>query len=118
MLNSAGCGYCGSKDHYAVQHFQLMADARNKLRSLGPASEERQHMDKSKMKICYCVTKRNGRTFWNRIGVAFLNNDGSLNVKLEAIPVNGEIQIRDYMPVDRDEPRPEDRVSDDVFDEG
>jgi hypothetical protein len=57
-------------------------------------------MEASKMKIAYVITERNGRTFWNRCGVAFVNADGSLNVKLEAIPVNGEVQIRDYVPRD------------------
>ena len=57
-------------------------------------------MDTSKMKIAYVITSRNGKNFWNRVGVAFVNRDGSMNVKLEAIPVNGEIQIRDYVPRD------------------
>lgn len=59
-------------------------------------------MDSSKMKIVYVITERGGRNFWNRCGVAFVNSDGSLNVKLEAIPVNGEVHIRDYVP--REEP--------------
>jgi hypothetical protein len=55
-------------------------------------------MEASKMKIVYVITDRNNRKFWNRIGVAFVNADGSLNVKLEAIPVSGEMQLRDYVP--------------------
>jgi hypothetical protein len=55
-------------------------------------------MDQSKMKVVYVITKRGERSFWNRIGVAFVNRDGSLNVKLEAMPVAGECQIRDYVP--------------------
>jgi len=50
------------------------------------------------MKVAYTVTERNGRSFWNRIGVAFTNRDGSLNVKLEAVPVSGQLQIRDWEP--------------------
>jgi hypothetical protein len=50
------------------------------------------------MKICYVINERGDRKHWTRIGVAFVNADGSINVKLEAIPVNGEIHIRDYMP--------------------
>lgn len=57
-------------------------------------------MDQSKMKIVYVITKRSGRSYWNRVGVAFVNSDGSLNVKLEALPVGGELQIRDYVPRD------------------
>lgn len=55
-------------------------------------------MEASKMKIVYVISERNGRSFWNRCGVAFVNSDGSLNVKLESLPVNGEIHIRDYVP--------------------
>lgn len=57
--------------------------------------------DQSKMKIAYSISERNGKSFFNRIGVAFVNRDGSITVKLEALPVNGEIMIRDY--VQRDE---------------
>jgi hypothetical protein len=57
-------------------------------------------MDASKMKIVYVISERSGRKFWNRIGVAFINSDGSMNVKLEAIPVSGEMQVRDYVPRD------------------
>jgi len=64
-------------------------------------------MDKAKMKIVYAITSRDrsaevrgGRKYWNRIGVAFVNSDGSLNVKLEALPVSGELHIRDYVPRD------------------
>ena len=55
-------------------------------------------MESSKMKIAYVITERGGKNFWNRVGVAFTNSDGSINIKLEAIPVNGELQIRDYVP--------------------
>ena len=57
-------------------------------------------MDNSKMKIVYVITERANKKYWNRIGVAFLNQDGSINVRLEAVPVNGELQIRDYIPRD------------------
>jgi len=57
-------------------------------------------MDASKMKIVYVITERSSRKFWNRIGVAFVNSDGSLTVKLEAIPVSGEMHVRDYVPRD------------------
>jgi hypothetical protein len=55
-------------------------------------------MDNSKMKIVYVISQRSGKSYWNRIGVAFVNNDGSLNVRLEAVPVSGEMQIRDFVP--------------------
>jgi hypothetical protein len=54
-------------------------------------------MNPSKMKIVYVISERNGKSYWNRVGVAFVNNDGSINVKLDAMPVSGELQIRDYV---------------------
>lgn len=57
-------------------------------------------MEQNKMKIAYVITQRKDKNFWNRVGVAFVNADGSINVKLEAVPVSGEIQIRDYQPRD------------------
>lgn len=69
-------------------------------------------MESSRMKIVYNISERNGRNFWNRIGVAFVNADGSLNVKLESLPVNGELQVRDYVP--REENEPHSRHSRDV----
>ena len=55
-------------------------------------------MDSSKVKIVYVITERNGKSYWNRIGIAFVNHDGSLNVRLDAVPVSGELHIRDYVP--------------------
>ena len=55
-------------------------------------------MNASKMKIVYVISERNSRNYWNRVGVAFVNGDGSINVKLDAMPVSGQLQIRDYAP--------------------
>lgn len=61
-------------------------------------------MDQSKMKVAYVVTQRGTNKYWTRIGVAFVNRDGSFNVKLDAVPVTGEIHVRDYVPrEDREE---------------
>ena len=32
--------------------------------------------------------------FWNRVGAAWVNKDGSINVQLNAIPLDGKIQLR------------------------
>jgi hypothetical protein len=61
-------------------------------------ANRRTTMDSGSMKIVYVITERGGKSYWNRIGVAFVNKDGSINVKLEAAPVTGEMQIRDYVP--------------------
>jgi len=57
------------------------------------------------MKTVYTIIERGqGKSFWVRIGVGFTNRDGSLNLRLDAIPVNGTLQVRDWEPYDR---RPE-----------
>ncbi len=55
-------------------------------------------MDASKIKMAYVITERGGKSYFNRVGIAFVNSDGSLNVKLEAMPISGELHIRDYVP--------------------
>lgn len=57
-------------------------------------------LEDNKVKIAYTIVERNrdGRKFWVRVGAAFVNRDGSLDVRLDAMPVNGQLQIRDYQP--------------------
>ena len=57
-------------------------------------------MEANNLKIVYNITERGERSFWNRIGVAYVNKDGSLNIKLDAVPVNGTMHVRDWSPRD------------------
>lgn len=65
----------------------------------------------AKFKVAYHIKEeeRDGKKkgFFNRIGVVFINKDGSLNCKLDYIPpcVNGtyDIHIRDYEPKEKTE---------------
>lgn len=63
-------------------------------------------MDTQNKKAVYTVIDRvdgeGKRSFWVRIGVAFVNRDGSFTVRLDALPVNGSLQIREW-PASRDE---------------
>lgn len=47
----------------------------------------------------FVVTERTtadgAKSFWTKIGSAFTNKDGSVTVKLEALPLSGTLQIRD-----------------------
>jgi len=54
-------------------------------------------MSNSNYKNVYTIVENpnGGKNYWVRIGVAFTNSDGSLNVTLNALPVNGKLQIRD-----------------------
>ncbi len=53
-------------------------------------------MDSKNLKIVYTITERGERSFWHRIGVGYVNRDGSLNIKLDAMPVNGTMHVRDW----------------------
>ncbi len=47
------------------------------------------------MLFAYSMTQRGEKTYWNKIGVAFKNRDGSITVKLDSLPVSGELQVRE-----------------------
>ena len=47
-------------------------------------------------KVVYSIVREKDRDdYWQRLGIAFVNRDGSLNVKLQGLPINGELHIRD-----------------------
>ena len=62
-------------------------------------------MESSQMKLVYAITERGERSYWTRIGVAYTNRDGSLNIKLDAVPVSGTMQVREWTR--RDDATPE-----------
>jgi hypothetical protein len=65
----------------------------------------------AKFKVAYHIKTetRNGeeKSHFNRIGVVFINKDGSLNAKLDYIPASEDgtynIHIRDYEPKEKKE---------------
>lgn len=40
-------------------------------------------------------SKGNVHKHWLRLGAAFINRDGSLNILLDALPVNGTLHVRE-----------------------
>ncbi len=38
------------------------------------------------------------KSLWTRIGSAFVNKDGSMNVFLDTLPIDGRLHIRDAKP--------------------
>jgi hypothetical protein len=70
---------------------------------------------KKNMKAVFTIIDRGqAGSIWVRVGIGFINRDGSLNLKLDAIPVNGQLQVREwdsgdrrYEPVDQGERRHE-----------
>ena len=59
-------------------------------------------METKTMKTVFTVVERSqGKSIWTRVGVGFVNQDGSINLRLDAIPVNGTLQVRDWEPFER-----------------
>lgn len=52
--------------------------------------------------------EKSDRAYWTRIGMAFANSDGQgYSLKLDALPVNGEIVLRVPKPKDEQNSRPQ-----------
>lgn len=52
------------------------------------------------MKDVYTIVEKEGwdKGIWIRVGTAFENRDGSQNIILDALPLNGRLQVRDRKP--------------------
>jgi len=60
-------------------------------------------MESKRMKVL-CPVQRNDdskKAVWRTLGIAFENKDGSINVYLDAYPVNGKLQLREFDDDDR-----------------
>ncbi|MEM9189727.1 MAG: hypothetical protein AAGF12_11160 [Myxococcota bacterium] len=66
--------------------------------------------DRQPKHVFTIIERSNGSKHWLRIGTAFVNRDGSLNVVLDAFPSNGKLQIRERSFRDADG-RPDGRAS-------
>jgi hypothetical protein len=58
-------------------------------------TKEDMNMSNETVKDVYTIIKNGEKAFWQKVGRAHTNKDGSLNVYLNALPVNGELNIRD-----------------------
>lgn len=59
------------------------------------------------MKVVWTMVERTltgsgtTKTYWTRVGVGFVNRDGSITLRLDAIPLNGTLQVREWEPAER-----------------
>jgi hypothetical protein len=51
----------------------------------------------AEVKYVYTIVEREGleKSQWIRVGIAFVNKDRSLNLRLNALPMNGTLHVRD-----------------------
>jgi hypothetical protein len=55
-------------------------------------------MESRKRKTVYTLVERDGRCWWRSLGVGFESSDGSIDIRLDAFPQNGMLQLRDAEP--------------------
>lgn len=42
----------------------------------------------------FTVIERNNKSYWSKLGRGYLNKDRSINIFLDALPLNGKLQVR------------------------
>lgn len=50
------------------------------------------------MKVAWGVVTRGAQTVWSRVGVAWEGPNGALFVRLDALPISGELCIKEWSP--------------------
>lgn len=58
---------------------------------------------KRKLWAVYNIVETDARSFWRRVGSAFVNKDGSYNLVLEQVPLNGKLHMREVEPASANE---------------
>ncbi|OGQ84632.1 MAG: hypothetical protein A2289_09660 [Deltaproteobacteria bacterium RIFOXYA12_FULL_58_15] len=50
------------------------------------------------VKAVYTIREdaKSDKSCWTKIGVAFVNRDDSINVQLDALPLDGKLHIREF----------------------
>lgn len=43
----------------------------------------------------FTIVEQDEKAFWRRVGSGFVNRDGSYNLYLDALPVNGRLHMRE-----------------------
>lgn len=82
-----------------INPHQMNGQQQNNHQKEEPVSKDtRKETKKSPKLAVYTIIPsgtEDGKDFWQRIGSAFFNKDGSMNVMLNALPVNGKLHIRE-----------------------
>lgn len=50
----------------------------------------------NKRKKVLCPVESNGKTSWKMLGNAWVNQDNSINIYLDSLPLNGKLHLRDW----------------------
>lgn len=60
--------------------------------------------DQKRYAVFAVRTSKGGQTIWVRAGSAITNRDGSLNVTLDVLPIDGQLHLRDVATVKENQP--------------
>jgi hypothetical protein len=52
-------------------------------------------LHKKTFKVLALIPKKDGGTYWMRVGTAYLNKDESINAFVDAFPREGKLQLRE-----------------------
>lgn len=67
-------------------------------------SEQENDKKETKRREVFTVIEKEGKkSYWQRLGTAFVNKDGSEKIILNGLPVNGELIVRDPKPEEPEE---------------
>ena len=92
----AGAGAASARSPATAPLFAEVAAPPATAPSLTPLDEGQSRVP---WKVVYTIIERGrGRRVWLRVGVAFVNRDQSLNVRLDAVPISGQLHIREAPP--------------------
>jgi hypothetical protein len=79
-------------------------------RRRGAKEETTMSYPEDKMRTIYTITRwgeNDKQARWTRVGVGFVNKDGSITIKLDGLPVNGELMVRDFQRREEQRRKPE-----------
>ena len=77
-----------------------MSNTNSATSNPNPSTPSASHGNRPARHVFTVTDRANDRSIWTRIGAGWINRDGSLTLRLDALPVNGVLQVRDA-----DEPR-------------
>ena len=60
--------------------------------------QQEEAREKKRIYKVYTIVEKPGadKDYWMEIGIATVNRDSSISAKLDALPVNGRVHIREY----------------------
>ena len=61
----------------------------------GDSGRERKVLEVGKRLAVFSIREGRGGSIWVRAGTAFVNKDGSLNVLLDVLPLDGKLHVRE-----------------------